>query len=249
MLTKAIIIPVGKSPVQVYRILRSLQKSGNFGLLILAVSEQTKSSGELIKGLIPSKDLNVEVINYNEIKDTYADQNILSWNIFLGPGHTKMSLEILGQVILLSNHYPYFWAYHKELTKKSNIKPRTEKIICVNDNLTINFINNVEKNIALKLYNIDDTLTSELNGNLVWINEIGKFSYTVKVSQEAIDFSKYKRHKYENQIATEVDKIQKIVGKHSMDIKIIDLPQNIQWSNLEDRLKHQFEFKGSRRLK
>jgi len=248
MPTKAVILPVGNSPAHCYRVLRSLLDGGDFDLFILAVTEETKLSGELIQKIISSDNLIVEVIDYKIIKDTYDSSNIIEWNIFAGPGTMKMFLEILDQTILLNNQHPSLWCYHHQKTKNGNIKQETVKIICVNDNRTISgFINIVKKNTALKLYDVDNDIFRTYD-NLEWVEGIAKFSYAVKVPQEAIDYNKIECRDYENQIIHEVNILQSKIGKHSINFKMENLPNTPDWAVLLARINQHYKFKGRYRL-
>ena len=78
---EAIVVPVGMSPVHSFRILKSLVDR-DFRMIILAVSDQTRATGQTILDVFGDGDAETKLTRYDNIaKLVERNSGIEQWNL------------------------------------------------------------------------------------------------------------------------------------------------------------------------
>ena len=228
----SMILPVGKSPIHCFRILKSF-KNEDFSSFIIVVSEQTRRSGEIMINLLSKELKKLYIINYNEIENCeHLKDPEIRWNIFSGPGHMSMFLKIFEQCIKSTGKYPIFWTYHREQTSRNKAKSNTgEKLFRLDNKFSLPLSKiSIDKNTACVLYDLDTSIFN--NSRISWDSNSVKFTYTATVPKIGLNNeSRSDIRKWEEAIINESNDIKNKIGRHGILFYLKEVPDVARFHN------------------
>ena len=229
-----IVIPVGMSPVQSYRVLDSIIHL-NLGKLILATSEQTQESGIRISELFQNEIDSIEVIDFTNIKDA-IDKSTKNneWALFVGPGTREMSLELWHNITNCLNSFPRIWVDHRQFTKR--LRPRNgEFVYCLNDVNTKYKIKPVQKTTACSIYG--KSLEELVQDQVDWNENRSTFTRHFNLPKEINPDDQKDAINWEQNVYTQVKELRKKYGSHAIHFTRDPVPKKPRfWLNIGYRM-------------
>ncbi len=241
---EAIIIPVGMSPVHSLRLMKSLS-DGGFDLMVLAVSEQTEKTGELVLELIGDLKAKSEMIHYSDAKNLVLGcPEIKKWNLFIGPGTRSMPVTLWGDLVNSLGESPTIWVDYRRKTKKGKGKPiEGERIVNLDNKDEFYKIQNIDEIDACAIYGINLEDFGDL-GELTWNTTSSIFTYHVRVPKDAVGYSATKARKWEERVVKKVKILRDKIGRHALRITRSRVPSKPRyWIRVSERLED-FGIKG-----
>ncbi len=235
--SEAIVVPVGMSPVHSFRILKSLI-GRDFEMIVLAVSDQTQSTGQAILDVVGDDEVETKIIGYSKIAQLVErEPDIKQWNLLMGPGTRSMAITLWGEIANETGDSPRIWVYHSRKTKKGKGKPIAgEHIINLGDRKERYKIVPIEEEDACAIYGIGVEEVQMTEG-LSWDSAYSKFSYHITVPSDARGMSKAVARAWEEKVASKVNDLRGRLGRHALEIRREPVPSDPRyWLKIGERL-------------
>ena len=235
--SEAIVVPVGMSPVHSFRILKSLI-GRDFEMIVLAVSDQTRSTGQAILGVIGENETETKIIGYANIAQLIErNPEIKQWNLLMGPGTRSMAITLWSEIANATGDFPRIWVDHRRKTKKGKGKPIAgEHIVNLADRTEQYKIVPIEEEDACVICGIEIEDLQKTEG-LSWNPAYSKFFYHVTVPYDAKGMSATKARAWEEKVASKVKDLRDRLGRHALEIHRSPVPSDPRyWLKIGERL-------------
>jgi len=235
--SEGIVVPVGMSPVHCLRILESLADR-DFGMIILAVSDQTRTTGQAILDVFGDGDTETRLTRYDNIaKLVKRNLGIEQWNLLIGPGMRSMSITLWSEILNTTGNHPRIWADHRRMTKKGKGKPIAGEYI----------VNMADRTERYKIVPIDEEYACAISGigiedlrkteGLSWNPAYSKFEYRIKVPFDARGLSSSAARAWEERVVSKVKDLRGQLGRHALEISREPVPSKPKfWLRIGERL-------------
>ena len=236
--SRAIIVPVGMSPVHSLRLVKSLAEGG-FDLMVLAVSEQTQKTGSSVLELIDDLGAETKMIHYSDSKNLVLDNpEIKEWNLLIGPGTRSMPVTLWSDLIASVGEAPTIWVDYRRKTRKGKGKPIDgEKIFNLDNKNECYKIPEIEEVDARTILGINLEDFREL-GELTWNAAYSMFQYHIKVPNNAAGMNAIKARKWEEKVVKKVKILRKKIGRHALKTTRSRVPSKPRhWIRVAERLE------------
>lgn len=235
--SEAIVVPVGMSPVHSFRILKSLI-GRDFEMIVLAVSDQTRSTGQAILGVIGENETETKIIGYANIaKLIERNPDIKQWNLLMGPGTRSMTITLWSEIANATGDSPRIWVDHRRKTKRGKGNPIAgEHIINLGSRKERYKIVPIEEEDACAIYGIG-VEELQMTEGLSWDSLYSKFSYQITVPSDARGMSKTVARAWEEKVASKVKDLRDRLGRHALEIHRSPVPSDPRyWLKIGERL-------------
>ena len=235
--SEAIVVPVGMSPVHSFRILKSLI-GRDFEMIVLAVSDQTRSTGQAILGVIGENETETKIIGYANIaKLIERNPDIKQWNLLMGPGTRSMTITLWSEIANATGDSPRIWVDHRRKTKRGKGNPIAgEHIINLGSRKERYKIVPIEEEDACAIYGIG-VEELQMTEGLSWDSLYSKFSYHITVPSDARGMSKTVARAWEEKVASKVKDLRDRLGRHALEIHRSPVPSDPRyWLKIGERL-------------
>ena len=234
---EAIVVPVGMSPVHSFRILKSLADR-DFGMVILAVSDQTQATGQAILDVFGDGDTETKLTRYDNIaKLVERNSGIEQWNLLMGPGTRSMAITLWGEILNATGDFPRIWVDHRRKTKKGKGKPiGGEDIVNLADRKERYKIVQIDEGDACAISGIGIEELRETEG-LSWKPLYSRFFYHIKVPSDAKGMASSAGRAWEEEVARNVKELRDRLGRHALEISRDPVPSEPKfWLRIGERL-------------
>ena len=235
--SEAIVVPVGMSPVHSFRILKSLI-GRDFEMIVLAVSDQTRSTGQAILGVIGENETETKIIGYANIAQLIErNPEIKQWNLLMGPGTRSMAITLWSEIANATGDSPRIWVDYRRKTQKGKGKPIAgEHIINLRSRKERYKIVPIEEEDACAIYGIG-VEELQMTEGLSWDSLYSKFSYQITVPSDARGMSKRVARAWEEKVASKVKDLRDRLGRHALEIHRSPVPSDPRyWLKIGERL-------------
>jgi hypothetical protein len=235
--SEAIVVPVGMSPVHSFRILKSLI-GRDFEMIVLAVSDQTRSTGQAILGVIGENETETKIIGYANIaKLIERNPDIKQWNLLMGPGTRSMTITLWSEIANATGDSPRIWVDHRRKTKRGKGNPIAgEHIINLGSRKERYKIVPIEEEDACAIYGIG-VEELQMTEGLSWDSLYSRFSYHITVPSDARGMSKTVARAWEEKVASKVKDLRDRLGRHALEIHRSPVPSDPRyWLKIGERL-------------
>lgn len=235
--SEAIVVPVGMSPVHSFRILKSLADR-DFKMIVLAVSDQTRVTGQEILNVFGDGDTETKLTRYDNIaKLVERNSSIEQWNLLMGPGTRSMAITLWSEILNATGDYPRIWVDHRRKTKKGKGKPIAgEHIVNLADRTEQYKIVPIEEEDACVICGIEIEDLQKTEG-LSWNPAYSKFFYHVTVPYDAKGMSATKARAWEEMVASKIKDLRDWLGRHALEIRRDPVPSHpLYWLKIGERL-------------
>ena len=234
---EAIVVPVGMSPVHSFRILKSLVDR-DFRMIILAVSDQTRATGQTILDVFGDGDAETKLTRYDNIaKLVERNSGIEQWNLLMGPGTRSMASTLWGEILNATGEHPRIWVDHRRNTKKGKGKPIAGEHI----------VNLADRSERYKIVPIDEGDACAISGigieelqkteGLSWDPAYSKFFYHIKVPSDARWVSSSDARAWEERVANKIKDLRDQLGRHALEISRDPVPSKPKfWLRIGERM-------------
>lgn len=246
MTSNLFLIPVGKSPVHSYRLLKAIEHKDE-SIVILVVSELTEDSGVRIKKINQDIFAEIQVVNYTELREKLSQLSIETKpNIISGPGTREINLVIWHDVISTFSKLPNIWVDHGRRTKQGLGKLSGEHYLYNLSNRNEKYaLKSVTMNTAIEIYDVDISDFSEM-GALSWNEKESRFYYKIFYPKFSDLGDKDAALVWETAVKQSVKKLRELVGNHVLSTNHYALPSLPRfWMNIRSRLNDSNIFGGS----
>jgi len=235
--SEAIVVPVGMSPVHSFRVLKSLI-GRDFEMIVLAVSDQTRSTGQAILDVVGDAEVETKIIGYAKIAQLVeGEPNIKQWNLLMGPGTRSMAVTLWSEIANATGDYPRIWVDHRRKTKKGKGKPIGGEDI----------VNLADRKERYKIVPIGDEYACAISGigieelreteGLSWEPLYSKFFYHIKVPSDARGMTSSAARAWEEEVARKVKELRDRLGRHALEISRDPVPSEPKfWLRIGERL-------------
>ena len=235
--SEVIVVPVGLSPVHSFRVLKSLI-GRDFGMIVLAVSDQTRATGQAILDVVGDGDTETKIIGYANIAQLVERKpGIEQWNLLMGPGTRSMAITLWSEIINATGDSPRIWVDYRRKTKKGKGKPIDgEHIINLGDRTERYKIVPIEEEDACAIYGIG-VEELQMTEALSWDSFYSKFLYRITVPSDARGMSAAAARAWEEKVASKVKDLRDRIGRHALEIHRSPVPSNPRyWLRIGERL-------------
>jgi hypothetical protein len=235
--SEAIVVPVGMSPVHSFRILKSLI-GRDFEMIVLAVSDQTRSTGLAILDVPGDDETETKIIGYANIAQLIErNPDIKQWNLLMGPGTRSMAITLWSEIANATGDSPRIWVDHRRKTKKGKGKPIAgEHIVNLADRTEQYKIVPIEEEDACAICGIG-VEELQMTEGLRWDSLYSKFSYQITVPSDARGMSKTVARAWEEKVASKVKDLRDHLGRHALEIHREPVPSKPKfWLKIGERL-------------
>jgi hypothetical protein len=225
------------SPVHSFRILKSLI-GRDFEMIVLAVSDQTRSTGQAILGVIGENETETKIIGYANIaKLIERNPDIKQWNLLMGPGTRSMTITLWSEIANATGDSPRIWVDHRRKTKRGKGNPIAgEHIINLGSRKERYKIVPIEEEDACAIYGIG-VEELQMTEGLSWDSLYSRFSYHITVPSDARGMSKTVARAWEEKVASKVKDLRDRLGRHALEIHRSPVPSDPRyWLKIGERL-------------
>lgn len=235
--SKAVIIPVGMSPVHCLRLARKFIDL-DFSLIVLIVTEETADFAASITAIQSgSKEKFVSVFVEDLSVQIESSKEVDQWSVVFGPGTREMQIGAWYDVILATGSAPKNWIDHRRKSQAGlkNISP--EMLVSLSDGFKEHELSQVSKEDALAVNSIPKNTYDEIVG-IRWIDNQSKFNLHISLPDGYEEIKRKKIRAWEEDVYSRVVSAREIFGKHALIVTRDTFPsQPAWWSNVEKRMR------------
>ena len=178
--SKAVIIPVGMSPVHCLRLARKFLDL-DFSLIILVVTEETAGFAASITSIQSGSKEKFVSVFVEDISDKIESRKeIDQWSVVFGPGTREMQISAWHDVILATGSAPKNWIDHRRKSQAGlkNISP--EMLVNLSDGFKEHELSQVTKEDALAVISISTSAYNKIVG-VKWVGNQSKFNLHISL--------------------------------------------------------------------
>ena len=236
-ISKAVIIPVGMSPVHCLRLSRKFIDL-EFSLIVFVVTKETAGFAASITSIQSgSKEKFVSVFAEDISDQIESRKEVDQWSVVFGPGTREMQISAWHDVILATGSAPKNWIDHRRKSQAGlkNISP--EMLVNLSDGFKEHELSQVTKEDALAVNSISTSAYDKIVG-VRWVGNQSKFNLHISLPDGYEEIKRKKIRAWEEDVYSRVVSAREIFGKHALIVTRDTFPsQPAWWSNVEKRMR------------